>query len=182
MLIIEIPGGEFWDDNKEEFIYSSPTTLRLEHSLVAVSKWESKWHKPFFSSNKKEEKTTEEILDYIRCMSLDDVSLDVLKNLKKEQFEKISDYINDPHTATTINDKNRRPGKRTVITAEVIYYQMISFGIPFECQHWHINNLFMLIRVCESYNKPPKKMSQRDILSQNAALNAARRRAMGSSG
>lgn len=174
MLQITIPSTELWDEQKEEFVYTKEKTLQLEHSLVSISKWESKWNKSFLSSK---EKTTEEIIDYIRCMTItQNVDPEVYTRLPNRTIQQIYDYINAPMTATVFSDTGRKGGNRDVITSELIYYWMIALNIPFECQKWHLNRLLTLIRVCEIKNAPPKKMSKRETMSRNAALNAARRK------
>lgn len=179
MLSIVVPEREYYDEDKNEFIHSKETTLQLEHSLVSLSKWESKWNKPFLSSK---DKTDEEILDYIRCMTItQNVDPSVYLRLSKKNVEQIVNYINLPMTATTFSD--RENGKKgEIITAEIVYYWMISLNVPFECQKWHLNRLLTLIKVCSIKNTPPKKMSKSEILSRNRALNASRRRALGSKG
>ena len=180
MLRITIPAAELWDELKEEFIYTKEQTLQLEHSLVSLSKWESKWCKPFLG---KGTKTAEEILDYVRCMTLtQNVDPDVYMYLTKENIEQINRYIEAPMTATWFSEDQHAKPNREIVTAEVIYYWMIALNIPFECQKWHLNKLLTLIRVCNVKNQPPKKMSKRDIASRNAALNAARRQKFNSKG
>lgn len=180
MLQITIPSQELWDERKQEFVETKEQTLQLEHSLVSLRKWESKWCKRFLS---KEEKTAEETIDYIRCMTLtQNVNPEVYSFLTKENIEQINAYIEAPMTATYFSeDRNGKPS-REHITAEVIYYWMIALNIPFECQKWHLNSLLTLIRVCNVKSQPPKKMSKRDIMSRNAALNAARRKQFGTTG
>lgn len=174
MITITIPEREYWDELKEEFVYSQKQTLQLEHSLVSLSKWESKYGKPFLS---KEDKTYEETVDYIRCMTItQNVGEKVYANLTSENIAEIKAYIESPMTATLINDGNAHGGSREQPTAELIYYWMIALNIPFECQKWHLNRLLTLIRVCSIKNQTPKKRSQREIMSRNAALNAARRK------
>lgn len=183
MLQITIPApvSEEWDAKKEEFVYriiGKSYTLCLEHSLISISKWESKWHKPFLSS----EKTDEEFLDYIKCMTLtSNVPDEAYDNLTKENVNEIINYVKDPMTATTFSKENKRPS-REIITSEIIYSWMITLHIPVEFEKWHIRRLLTLIRVCEIKNSPPKKMSKRDIMSRNAALNAARRKQFNSKG
>ena len=181
MLQITIPATEGWDESKEEFVeISKEQTLNLEHSLVSLSKWESKWHKSFFS---KEKKTYDETLDYIKCMTLNkNVDPLVYERLTKSNIDEINKYIGDSMTATTFGeDRNNRGGKQHV-TSELIYYWMITLNIPFECEKWHLNRLLTLIRVCNTMNQPPKKMSKRQIMSRNAALNAARRNQLNTKG
>lgn len=186
MLTITVPGSdgiEMWDEVNEMFI-STPVvkdqTLQLEHSLVSLSKWESKWHKSFFS---KQEKTMEEELDYVKCMTLTrNVDPEVYNRLTNKNFEEIKNYINDPMTATYFSEDKKSKANRDVITSELIYYWMIASNIPVEFEKWHINRLITLIRVCEIKNSPPKKMSRRDIMSRNAALNAARRQQFNTTG
>lgn len=180
MLQLTIPETELWDEIHEEFITIKAQTISLEHSLVSISKWESKWCKPFLS---KEQKTPEETIDYIKCMTLtQNVDPRVYEFLSRENIEKINAYIESPMTATTFpNDKQQKPN-REIITAEIIYYWMISFNIPLECQKWHLNRLLTLIRVMDVKNRPAKNMGKREIMSRNAALNAARRKKFNTKG
>lgn len=174
MLQITIPAGELWDEEIEEFIYVKGQTLKFEHSLVSVSKWEAKWEKSFFG---KEKRTPEETIDYIKCMLLTpNVDDRVLNRLSIKDIQKINEYIEAPMTATTINDPDSKKGGGSVLTSELIYYNMIALNIPFECQKWHLNRLLTLIRVCDIKNRPPKKMSTRDVRQQYAAITAARRK------
>lgn len=181
MLQLIIPATEFWDEVKEEFVtVDKEQTLQLEHSLVSISKWESKWHKPFLA---KGEKTTEEVIDYIKCMTLTpNVKSEVYDRLTKSNINAINDYIENPYTATTFYNNNTNSTNREQVTSELIYYWMISLNIPMECQKWHINRLLTLIRVCNIKNTPPKKRSRRDVMNQYAALNAARRKQLNSKG
>lgn len=179
MLKIVIPGIELYDEEKEEFITTKPQTLHLEHSLVSLAKWESKWNKPFLT---KDDKTYEETIDYIRCMTItQNVSEDTYRLLTSENIQQVNEYINLPMTATTFSNQKKTPSKE-VVTAEIIYYWMISLNIPFECQKWHLNRLLTLINVCNIKNQPKKKMSKRDILNRNKALNKARREALNTKG
>lgn len=173
MLTLIIPETELYDEIRNEFTYIKQQKLTLEHSLVSLSKWESKWHKPFLS---KEEKTLDETIDYIKCMTVNSVDPIVYSCINSSMIHEINQYIEDPMTATTIKDSG--PPNREIITSEIIYYWMVALQIPFECQKWHLNRLLMLIKVCNVKNKPAKKMSKRDIMSRNASLNAARRQAL----
>lgn len=180
MLYITIPATECWDESKEEFITTKEQTLQLEHSLVSVSKWESKWNKAFLS---KKEKTTEEIFDYIKCMTLtQNVKPEVYASLTQANIEEIQQYISAPMTATTFHDDKSKKGSNETVTSELIYYWMVALNIPFECQKWHLNRLLTLVRVCNIKNQPPKKMSKNQVASRNAALNAARRKQLNTRG
>ena len=180
MLRIMIPATELWDKSNREFITTKEQTLQLEHSLVSLSKWESKWCKPFLTKDKK---TIEETLDYIKCMTLtQNVDPHVYNALTDEHIEQVNKYIEAPMTATWFaEEKNRKPN-REQITAELIYYWMIALNIPFECQKWHLNRLLTLVRVCNVKNQPPKKMSKKDLINRNAKLNAERRKLLNTRG
>lgn len=180
MLKITIPASEQWDEIHQEFIATKEQTLQLEHSLVSLSKWESKWCKSFLFTK---EKTPEETLDYVRCMTLtQNVPPDVYRCLTSENIKAINDYIGAPMTATYFSNDNGGRGNREQVTSELIYYWMIALNIPFECQKWHLNRLLTLIKVCNIKNQPPKKMSRQAIISRNAALNAARRKQWNTTG
>lgn len=180
MLQITIPAVELWDEQKEKFVNLKETTLQLEHSLVSLSKWESKWCKAFLG---KEDKTDEEIRDYVRCMTItQNVDPDVYNYLSRENYRQINDYIQAPMTATTFSDNKTQKRNNQVVTAEVIYYWMIALQIPPEKEKWHLNRLLTLIRTCNVMSQPPKKRSKKDIMSQNAALNAARRQKLNTRG
>ena len=180
MLQITIPAVEQWDEEKQEFVNTKEQTLQLEHSLISLSKWESKWCKAFLT---KEEKTFEETLDYIKCMTLTkNVDPNVYNYLTNKNIEEINSYIEAPMTATYFSQDKSGRISREQVTAELIYYWMIAFNIPFECQKWHLNRLLTLIKVCNVKNTPPKKRSAKEIMSQNAALNAARRKKFNTKG
>ena len=181
MLQITVPGAELFDEETETFIQTKDTQLKLEHSLLSISKWESRWCKPFLLSDKSQRHTPAEMLDYIKCMTLNtNVPKEVYTALTAENMKTITNYINHPMTATTITDLSKN-GKKDIITSEIIYYWMVSYQIPFECEKWHINRLITLIKVCNAKNNP-KKMSRGDLLSQNRALNKARRKALHTKG
>lgn len=174
---------EQWDEIKEEFIPAVCRTIQLEHSLVSLSKWESKWHKPFLS---KVEKTAEETEDYIKCMTItQNVDPEIYKHLSSENIRSVNKYIKDPMTATWFSEDKTKPKGRNSgeqVTAEIIYYWMVTLNIPLECQKWHLNRLLTLIRVCNIKNQPPKKMSKKEVMARQAALNAARRKQFNSKG
>lgn len=176
---ITIPEQEFFVP-PDRFVNTKETTIKIEHSLVAIAKWEAKWHVPFLDENT--EKTNEMMIDYIRCMTISqNVDPDVYNHLTPDNLQEINDYIDNPMTATWFKDTHKT-SRGEVVTNELIYYWMIAQQIPMECAKWHFNHLMTLIRVCSEKNAPQKKMSKRDIYSQNKALNAARRKASGSKG
>lgn len=178
-LTIRVPEKEFFDPAKNEFVEVRETTLILEHSLISVTKWESKWHKPYLS---REEKTKEEVLDYIRCMTLNSVDPNVYYALSDSNISEIVEYIKNPMTATTFKKENKRLS-REIITNELIYYWMTALNIPFDpCQKWHLSRLLTLIEVCSIKNQPPKNMSKSDVMRQYKSLNAQRRARLHSKG
>lgn len=147
--------------------------LCLEHSLVSISKWESKWHKPFLDSKNK---TNEELIDYVKCMTItQNVDPMVYEFLTEDNFMNINEYIGDSHTATVVKSTQQTSSSSQYTTSELIYSWMIGLQIPFECQRWHLNRLLTLIRVCNANNNPGKKMSKADTLNKYRSLNAARR-------
>lgn len=180
MLQITIPAVEQWDEGKQEFIYTKEQTLQLEHSLVSLSKWESELCKSFLS---KQERTIDETLYYVKCMTLtQNVDPDIYNYLTNDNLEKIYKYIENPRTATYFSEDRIMKTSREQITSELIYYWMITLSIPFECQKWHLNRLLTLVRVCEIKNQSPKKRSRREIMNRNAALNASRRKQLNTKG
>jgi len=180
MLELIIPENELYDEVKEEFINTKRRVLRLEHSLISLSKWESKWKKSFLDSGNK---TVAETIDYIKCMTITQNVDDVIyKAITDDLIAKVNDYIDDDMTATTFVKSNSKKGRETV-TAELIYYWMIALNVPFECQKWHLNKLLTLINVCNIKNQPnKKKMSRREILARNKRLNAQRKKKLGTKG
>lgn len=180
MLTIVIPPVEQFDEAKQEFVSTKACTVQLEHSLVSLSKWESKWKKPFLS---KGEKTIEETIDYVRCMTItQNISDDVYDNITVSVMREITEYIEADMTATTFAPTEKKATNREVITAEIIYFWMITFNIPFECQKWHLSRLLTLINVCNIKNQKQKPMSRKELANRNTALNAARRKALNSGG
>ena len=173
MLRITVPAQEMWDEENERFVYGDEVTLELEHSLVSLSKWESKHHKAFLS---KKEKTAEENLDYIKCMTIDEnVPDEVYARLTQENIDQIVAYIEDPMTATYYFDDKKQTGSRDVMTAEYIYYCMFANNIPLDFENRHLNKLIAIIKMCGLKNSPPKKMSKSDIANRHRQINAANR-------
>lgn len=177
MLQLTISGGEVFDQEKQMFISAQSKTISLEHSLVSLSKWESKWEKPFLTANFGK-LPKEQIIDYVRCMTLtQNVDPNLYYLLTNDDFAKIMEYINRKMTATTfskISMAGTGATRKETTTAELLYYYMFSFGIPMECQKWHLNRLLTLIRVCQIKEQPPKKYSKADQARYNHSLNAAR--------
>lgn len=182
-LVLEIADdNDIWDPINNEFISCKKQKVLLEHSLISISRWEAKWHVPFLDTGFSNQ---DQLIDYIKCMCVSsNVDPSVFKVIAASPnlINKITDYISDPMTATWFSEDSMPKNKKEKITSEIIYYLMISYGIPSEYEKWHLNRLLTLIRVCAIKNEPSKKMGMNDIMSQNRALNAARRAAMKSRG
>lgn len=180
MLTIVIGETEVYDDEQEKFFYVDGTTLDLEHSLVSLSKWESDFQKPFLGT---EEKTSEEIVAYIWYMLLTPgVSQKTIYNLNQKDLDEITAYIESPQSATTFGAMPERRGRGETITSELIYYWMVAFQIPFECQTWHLNRLFALVKICNLKNQPEKKRPRHQIAEENRRLNEERKKRLGTRG
>lgn len=172
MLTITIPELEVFDEKTGNFSILKSKTLQMEHSLVSLSKWESKWKKPFF---KDDDKTAEELLDYIKCMTITQNVPDyVYHQMSQENVKQINDYIHDSMTATTISNP-KKSTKSEIVTSELLYFYMTAFNIPDKCEKWHINRLIMLIRVCSIKNSTPEKMNKQDYFKHRKALNQQRK-------
>lgn len=176
--------GELFDELHNEFIPIGPKTIRFEHSLLSLSEWESKWRKPFLDDSDRNRKTSEEIIDYFRCMALDPISDNELTLVFSEYFDQINDYIESNHTATTISrPMGHARRSSSIVTSELIYYWMFSAGIPAEpCERWNLSRLITLIEIFGIKNSPKKKMSRSDVSSMYRSLNAKRRAKLGTSG
>lgn len=180
MLQITLGRYEYFVDERQEFVSIKERTIHLEHSLLSISKWESKWKKPFLGDRLK---TPEEALDYFRCMTIEkDVDPASYYALTPEQIDRILAYIDEERTATTIRNAASPKKSREIVTSEVIYCSMVMLQIPFEAEKWHLSRLLKLIEVCGIKNAPPKKMSKREIFARNKALNNARRQRLNSKG
>lgn len=178
MLDIVTDPIEIYDENANLFTTVPSQHLQLEHSLISLTKWEAKWKIPFLAHN---DKTDEQLNDYIRCMTINrGVDPRIYSALSRSDIDKISDYINDPHTATTFSSNRASKsslGRQPVVTSEIIYYDMIQFGIPFECEKWHLGRLLTLIHVCsiKEMARSGKKMSKAETAKRYAQLNAERK-------
>lgn len=179
MLSITVPKSEFFDERTNEFLSTPETTLLMEHSLVSLSKWESEWEKPFLAPV---ERSTEETLSYIKAMTLTpNVPPEIYPQLTRDNLVEINDYIAAKMTATWFRETNS-PANREIITAELIYYWMITLTIPLECETWHLTRLFTLIKVFHQKNSKQKKMSPRELAQRNRELNEQRQKQLGTSG
>lgn len=184
MLTITIPENELYDEVTSIVTHVPETTIRLEHSLVSISKWEAKYKKPFISKLPQHAKTKEETIDYIRFMTItQNVDPNIYYALSSNNYKEIMDYIEDPMTASWVNDddsKIARNGEQ--ITSELIYWWMTALEIPWEAQKWHLNRLMMLIRIGNVKSQPPEKKSRSEILARNRALNEARKKKFNTKG
>lgn len=180
MLRITIDEEEVFNEKDNTFATVGGVVVELEHSLISLSKWESEYQKPFLAPG---EKTSEEIFGYLKAMVVTpNVGPDVLYRLTQKNVDKIQEYIDSSQSATTFGSMPERRGPGEVITSELIYYWMVAFNIPFECQHWHLNRLFALVRICNIKNSKPQKMSRHEIAQRNRELNEKRRQELGTSG
>lgn len=180
MLTITVGGTESFDETTQQFVIVDGTQLQLEHSLVSLSKWEEIFERPFLGN---EEKTGAEVLTYVKCMCQDDnLAPEVFQQLSEDNFKAINDYLNAKKTATWFSDHSKAPASREVVTAELIYYWMTVFNIPWEAQHWHLNRLFTLIRICNVKQAKPKKMSRAEEAQRRRDLNEQRKKQLGTSG
>lgn len=173
MLKLVIDEEEFFDPRTEEFSMGGGFEIELEHSLVSLSKWESQTKKSFLS---KESKSREELLLYVRAMIISPTyPSDVTDRLTQENIDKIQAYIESPESATTFGNMPQTRGPGETITSELIYYWMVAFNIPLECEFWHLNRLFSLIRICNLKNSKPKKLSHRELAERNRRINEERK-------
>lgn len=181
MLYVTVPETELYDEVNEEFITLKPVTLKMEHSLLSISKWEALYNKAFLTGK---QHTEQETIEYIKCMTIGDVDDSVYDRLTDKNLQEILEYMESSKTATYV-PKERVEGKAPeVTTSEVLYYEMFVCGIPIECERWHLTKLLALIHVFSVKNKAPgqKRMSRRELMSRNAAINAARRKKYNTAG
>lgn len=179
MLTLHLPEKEFFNEQTSEIFTMKAKTLVLEHSLVSLSKWEQRWQKPFLA---KGDKTRDETLSYIKCMTITQkVDPNIFTMYEEELREAVMEYIEKPMTATIINENDSKINN-DIITSEIIYFWMIQFNIPFECQKWNLNRLLTLIRVCSLKLQKGKRMSRSEIVKRNRDLNSQRRKKLGTKG
>ena len=172
MLEITVPANEIYLPGENRFVAVPSCTLTLEHSLISIAKWESKWHIPYLNAKKR---SRAQEFDYIRCMAVGPVKNEyVFLVLTPENIAQIRAYMEESMTATTFS-KGQRSISREVVTAETLYCRMFANNIPMECQKWHLNRLLTLIRVCDAKNGPKSKMTKRQTAAHYAEQNALRR-------
>lgn len=182
MLRIAVQGDELYNEETEEFLTLPNFVVELEHSLVSLSKWESKFEKPFLGPG---EKTRDEVLHYIMCMILTKEVPDlILTKLYSVHMSEINDYIDSKQSATTFGQMpgEGRKGPPEVVTSELIYFWLVNYNIPFDCETWNLNRLFALIKICNVKNGKKKKMSRREVAQRNRELNAQRKAKLGTNG
>ena len=181
-LEIKVPAGKVWDEDAQRFfVIDKEQTIVLKHSLISISKWESIWHKPFLA--KKPPKTGEEVVSYIKCMTINkNVNPYAYYSIPESEMVRIEKYMNDPKTARRPNSDNDKRRSNETPTAEVIRGQMILLNIPSEYETWHINRLWALIRYMALVSTPPKKVSSVEHYKHYKELNAMRRKMLGSKG
>jgi hypothetical protein len=174
MLSITVAPVKILDNKTGQEVEILGGRLCLEHSLLSISKWEEKTHKPFFSQ---EEMAAEDLLYYIECMTVNDVDKSIYLALTNSDISEIVEYMKDTHTATWFS-KNSMPKPATTsseaMTSELIYYYMSQVQLPIEMERWNINRLFVILRIAAIKSQPPKKMDRRTAAKSNAALNRAR--------
>ena len=171
-LQLYVNGTELFDSERRMFIQVKPQKLVLEHSLISISKWEAKHHKMYLETK---DKTGLELLDYIKCMTINgDVPDVVYYALSEQNFNDILTYMEDPMTASSVYNPPRKNHQERV-SSELIYYWMIQYGIPFECEKWHINRLLMLINICSRKSSTLSKADKQAMDQRRAAINAERK-------
>lgn len=176
MLRLTLPSTDFWDPRKEEYVQIGGYEVDLEYSLFTIARWESKWKKPFITSLPKF--TRKDEIEWYKAMCMtegipDEAWMVMTPKIRQD----IYDYVTDPMSATTINHRGPKTpgGPKTIMTAELVYYYMVTLGVPFECEHWHFNRLMKLVDVCFVKNSPPKKMGKQEAAQMYRELNARNR-------
>ncbi len=183
MLIVDVAGCELFDESTSEFITVRPCKLHLEHSLISLSKWESKWRKPYLDD--RTPRTLPEFIDYVRCMTVNSgVDPNTYRALSRKNISEIQTYINDKQTATWFSKAQSKSGVThgRIITSELIYYWMIAYNIPADYRKWHLSRLLTLIEVCNAENAPKNSMSRSEMANQRRALNAQRKASLKTTG
>lgn len=180
MLKLIVQGNEFYDEETSSFITTEGFEVELEHSLLSLSKWESKHQVPFLGQAKL---TTDQIVDYILCMNnTPNVTTEMISSAGSQVFDAVNEYINSPQSATTFGEMPKPRGRGEVITSELIYYWMVAFNIPFTCEAWHLNRLFSLIKIANIKNSKGKRLSRSEVVQRNRELNAKRKAELGTTG
>jgi hypothetical protein len=174
MLTLTIGGTEVFNEEDQTFSVVDSTVLQLEHSLLSLSKWESKTLKPFLSTDKK---TPRELELYVEAMIItSDFEPDIVRRFSQKDLDAVNAYINSSESATTFGNMPETKGRGEIVTSELIYYWMVMFNIPFHpCETWHLNRLLALIRIANIKNSKSKKMSRHELVARNRALNEERR-------
>ena len=183
MIEIDVPETTIALGDGQRAKYIAPTRVRLEHCLLAMSKWETKYQRSFLNENPR---TSEEVEYYVRCMALDDVEPYIFSAFSSQDYDAIQAYIGASHTATTFQSYGPlRPSKMHVVTTEVIYYMMIIRGIPFNAETWPIDRLMTLLKVYDiesNYGKKGTTMSAKQSAQWRIDENERRKRMMKSKG
>lgn len=179
MINITVPKRTVLNNETEKFTDIPEIVLPpLEHSLMAIAKWEARYQVPFLKNIQvlAQPKHVDKFLYYISCMSTKgEIPMETLHCLSEQNILDITAYIGDPHSAT-LPYGTSSGGSGKPATAERIYASMAMYHIPMECQKWHLNNLLMVIDVCRENNEDPSKKQKGDPSSamafyeQNEAL------------
>ncbi len=148
-------------------------TLKFEHSLLSISKWESKYKKAFLGDK---QKTPDEMIEYYEFMLVHPNNTSLVYLLEPAQLEELTHYINDSRSASSVPDTpSTKPMVKEVVTSELIYYWMVGLEIPFETEKWHLSRLLMLIRITNFKNSPPEKQNKATLMARWKELNDKRK-------
>lgn len=190
-ITITLEGKPLFDQRTQSFLPKlKAKQVRLEHSLISVSRWEEQTKRKFFS--KTECPTSKpDILFYIQCMSLDGPIDDkLLLCISEQELRRVINYIGDNRTATTFRASNDK-GSNEVLTSETIYYYMAAFRLPWYAEKWHISRLLTLIRVANDKQSQggkrgrgmkPNKVNYNDKFNNYSQINAKNRALLHSKG